>query len=321
MATLSSVIVSQTFDKYANMRTAELSALVKAGIIASDSNFAKLASAPSTTANMPYFADLTGASSPVVEGATLTPGLLASKLDVAAIIRRAASWKSSDLDAALSGADPAKEIADRVAAFWARDMQAELLAELAGVFGAASMAGLLHDISAGVGAAGVWSGSAFADATQKLGDAKGILTSIAMHSATETLLSKQNLIVTNVLPSENGLPVPSYGGKRVIVDDSCPVNGANYTSYLFGQGAVALGIGSPSGETTTEVVRQGLDSSGVDVLVNRKTFILHPRGVKYTGAVQAADTPTRVELANQANWVRAYDVKQLRIVAFIHKIA
>jgi len=322
MATLSNVIVSEVFTPYVNKATAAMSALVTAGIITADAAFNTLASSPATLVQMPYFGDLTGASEPLFEGTTLTAGTLGSLKDAAPIIRRGAAWKSSDLDAALAGKDPAGVIADRVAAFWARDKQAELIAILSGVFGAASMAALVHDISLGVGAAGVWSGSAFADATQKLGDAKGVLTAIAMHSATETLLRKQNLIVDNVLPSENGQPVPSYQGKRVIVDDGCPVTGGVYRSYLFGQGAVAMGIGSPVGNVATEVVRQGLLASGVDTLVNRQTFILHPRGVRFTAAsVANPTTPTRAELALAANWERAYEVKQLRIVAFDHKLA
>lgn len=64
-----------------------------------------------------------------------------------------------------------------------------------------------------------------------------------MHSATEAYLKKQNLIAT-VQPS-NDVAFGTYQGKRVIVDDGCPVASGVYTTYLFGNGAVALGNGNP----------------------------------------------------------------------------
>jgi hypothetical protein len=111
-----------------------------------------------------------------------------------------------------------------------------------------------------------------------------------------------------------------YDGKRVIVDDGCPVSSGVYTSYLFGAGAVALGNGSSPTIKATEVVRKGDTGSGLDILVNRRLMILHPRGIKYNKAPAAASGPTRTELGTKANWTRVYDPKQIRIVAFLHKV-
>ena len=69
------------------------------------------------------------------------------------------------------------------------------------------------------------------------------------------------------------------------VDDGCPVtSGGVYTTYLFGNGAVAYGNGSPTGFVSTEVDRDKQTGGGIDYLINRKAFILHPRGIAYTGA-------------------------------------
>ena len=89
------------------------------------------------------------------------------------------------------------------------------------------------DISGNSGNAANWSGSAFIDAEQKLGDAKAQLTGICMHSATEAYLKKQNLIET-VQPS-NDVAFGTYQGKRVIIDDGCPYDSKTkaYTTYLF----------------------------------------------------------------------------------------
>lgn len=326
------VIVPELFNPYVVNRTMVLSALIQSGIVVNNSEFDSLASQASPLVNMPFFEDLQGESEQVIEGDDLDDNKITSSKDVAVIIRRAKMWSASDLSAALAGADPMKAIADLVAGFWARDMQKELIALLRGVFGTFTpdggsattrLASNILDISTESGNAAKWSGSAFIDAQQRLGDAKEQLTAVAVHSATEAFLRKQNLIET-VQPSTGG-KIDTYQGKRVIVDDGCPFEGSGanmiFTSYLFGNGAVALGNGSPVGFVPTETDRAKRKGSGIDYLINRKTNILHPRGVKFTNAnVELTEGPSRVELQDAENWSPVYEPKQIRIVAFKHKI-
>lgn len=330
--TLKDVIVPELFNPYVTNRTMELSALVQCGIIANNSEFDRLASQPAPTVNMPFFEDLTGESEQVIEGVDLEDNKIASNKDVAVIFRRAKMWSATDLSTAMAGADPMKAIGDLVAAFWQRDMQKELIAVLNGIFGTipattgdnavpaeTRLATNLLDISAKSGAAASWSGAAFIDAEQLLGDAKAQLTGICMHSATEAHLKKQNLIDT-VQPS-NDVGFNTYQGKRIIIDDGCPVEKGVYTTYLFGNGAVALGNGSPVGFVPTETDRAKRKGSGVDYLINRRTNILHPRGIAWQNAnVAKTEGPSRVEMADPANWKPVYEPKQIRVVAFKHKL-
>ena len=67
----------------------------------------------------------------------------------------------------------------------------------------------------------------------------------------------------------------------------------------------------------------GRPAGGVDYLINRQHFLLHPRGVAWTDAVVTQDTPmnpSNEDLANGANWTRVYEAKNVRIVAFKHKL-
>lgn len=326
--TLQDVIVPELFTPYVINKTMELSALLQSGIIVNDQEFDRLASQASPMVNMPFFEDLTGESEQVIEGEDLDDNKIASNKDVAAIIRRAKMWSATDLSAALAGTDPMAAIGTLVARFWERDMQKELIAILNGVFGTITGGGSgdetrlesnILDISELSGVKANWSGSAFIDAEQKLGDAKAQLTGICMHSATEAYLKKQNLIET-VQPS-NDVSFGVYQGKRVIVDDGCPVVGGVYTTYLFGNGAVALGNGNPAGFVPTETDRAKRKGSGVDYLINRRTNILHPRGIAWQNTeVEKTEGPSRTELANPKNWKPVYEPKQIRIVAFKHKL-
>lgn len=337
--TLNDVIVPELFTPYVVQKTMEKSALFQSGIITNDSKFNELASQAAPVINMPFFEDLTGESESVVEGVDLSADGIKSEQDVAVIIRRAKMWSATDLSAALAGKDPMGAIASLVAGFWARDMQKELVAVLKGIFGTVPevkngdavvtpaqtrLASNICDISGGNGNAAKWSGAAFIDAEQCLGDSKALLTGICMHSAVEAALKKQNLIET-VQPS-NDVGFNTYQGKRIIIDDGCPFTGTGanmvFSTYLFGQGAIALGNGNPVGFVPTETDRDKKKGSGVDFLINRKTNILHPRGVAFTSAnvAKKKEGPTRAELADPKNWNPVYEPKQIRIVEFRHKI-
>ena len=172
-------------------------------------------------------------------------------------------------------------------------------------------------------------GATFVDACAKLGDRADRLTAVAMHSATEAALRKLDLI-DFVPDSEGKAQIRIFQGRRVVVDDNIPsragtTDGTVYTTYLFGQGAFAKGSamlesnplqGGFGTEVELRLPRSALDSDSM--LINRRRYILHPRGVKFTSASVAGDSPTNAELENQANWIRVWENKNVRIVAVTH---
>ena len=316
MTKIADVIVPEVFNPYVVQKTAELSAFAQAGVIANDPAFDALATAGGKLINMPFWSDLTGDDEVLSDSTPLTPGKITAGQDVATLLMRGRAWKANDLATALSGSDPMAAIGDLVAAYWARQEQKTLINTLKGVFLAASMAGNKSDISGAVDpAVAEFTASTFIDAAYKLGDAESKLTAIAMHSATFASLRKQNLI-DYVFDSDNK-PIATYMEKRVIVDDGMPVAGGVYSTYLFGAGAIAKGNGAAPVPTETD--RDSLQ--GDDILINRQHFILHPRGVAFQAASVAGSSATNAELATAANWVRAYENKNIRIVEFKHLLS
>jgi hypothetical protein len=312
---IADVIVPEVFNPYVIERTAELSALVQSGIVVHNPELDRLASAGGKLINMPFWNDLTGTDEVLSDSGALTPEKITADQDVAVLLMRGKAWSANDLAKALSGDDPMGAIGDLVAGYWARRRQATLISTLKGVFASASMAGNIHDISGGTGAAAVISGAEFINAKNQLGDASDRLTAVVMHSATFTKLEQDNLI--SYIPNSQGVvEFPTYMNKRVIVDDGCPVSGGVYTTYLFGQGAVGLGNGGAPVPTETD--RDSL--AGDDILINRQHFILHPRGVRFNNASVAGSSPTNAELETAANWTRVYENKNIRIVAFVHRL-
>ena len=326
------IIVPTEFEKYAIERTAQLSVFVQSGIIEHAPEFDLLAGSGGRTVEMPFWKDLTATRQLLSDSASLTVNKITSDKDTARIHNDAQAWSVNHLAKVISGDDPMQAIVDLVGDYWARIDQGLVISCLKGVFGAGSMAGnklsIASETVAGVTADTRLTGATFVDATVKLGDRGDRLTAIAMHSATEGALRKLDLI--DFLPdSEGKATIKTFQGRKVIVDDAMPVragttDGLVYTSYLFGPGAFGKGAAALDsaplqggiGTEGVELARVALDSDSI--LINRRRHILHPRGVRFTSASVAGDSPTNAELETAANWVRVYENKNVRMVAIDH---
>ncbi len=326
------IIIPTEFEKYVIERTAELSAFGQCGIIEHAPEFDELAAGGGREVKMPFWKDLTATRQLLSDSASLTINKIGSDQDIARIQNDAQVWGVNHLAKVISGDDPMGAIVDLVAAYWARTDEGLLVSALKGVFAAASMAGnklgIASETVAGQSAATRLNGATFVDATAKLGDRSDRLTAVAMHSAVEAALRKLDLI--DFLPDSAGkAQIRTFQGRRVVVDDNLPVragttDGQVYTTYLFGPGAFGKGAapldGTPLqggfGTEGLEIGRMPLDSD--TVLINRRRYILHPRGVKFTSAAVAGDSPTNAELENGANWTRVFENKNVRIVAIEH---
>ena len=311
---ISNVIVQEVFAAYSIQRTREKSVLFQSGIISDIPEAQLVAQRGGAGIVLPFWRDLDGDSEVLSDSKALTVNNIAAEKDVAVLHARGKAWGVNDLAAALSGDDPMMAIAELSADYWRRQMQKMLLASLSGAFGAAGMDSNTHNISAAAGAAAVIGGESIVDAAYKLGDEVNQIMSIAMHSATAAVLAKQGLIDT-IRDADGAILYQTYMDKRIIVDDGMPVESGVYTTYLFGDGAIGYAeVGAP---VAVETDRDSL--AGEDVLINRRHFILHPRGVKWAGAAGIA--PDNAGLSAKANWTKVYDTKAIRIVALKHKVA
>jgi hypothetical protein len=326
---VSDIVVPSIFAPYVAEMTTELSEIISAGIAERADQFDQIATGGGKTATMPFWDDLTGDSEVLSSAADLTVNPITADSDVCAIHNRGKAWGANDLAKWISGEDPSAAIAERVAGFWARDMQRILLQILSGLFNGTNgvlrtthRLSIYSDVASGsITAAMRLTGDPFTNAKQLLGDAKDKLVAVAMHSAVEADLAKQDLI--DYLPDSTGKNrIRTYQGHRVIVDDNLTAtagtNSSSYSTYLFGAGAFGWGEATLDPNEAVETDRQVLSSN--DILASRRRFILHPRGVKWTGTA-AGDSPTNAELATGTNWAKAYLDKNIRLVQIKHNVA
>jgi hypothetical protein len=313
---LADVFVPEPFAANQIERTSEKFEFYTSGIIMGDP---QMVIGSGKTLDLPFYQDLSGADNVWDDTTDIELNKIDMAQDTAAVLTREKAWGATDLSAALGQDDPMGAIQQLVDGYWARRMQVTLINILAGAMTAVGATNTL-DISSASGAASNIDGEAFVDATQKLGDHSDALTAVAMHSATEASLRKQDLI--DFIPdSEGKSTVRQFQGRRVIIDDGMPVDGGAYTTYLFAPGSVSWG--EEVVENANEPHRHAEKSGGTDALYTRRKFVLHPRGVRWTpgSGVPASATPSNTELAASGNWTRVWEPQNIRIVKFVHTIA
>lgn len=317
---LSNVIVPEIWNPYVINRTMELSNLFQSGIVANVPELNGFQGSGGNTINMPFWQDLSGESEVLsATGTALSVNPITSGQDKAVVQFRGKAWGVNEVAAALSGGDPMNAIGDLVAAWWARDMQRILKNILVGVFDSSTMASNVLDISGVANGQGI-TAAAYLDALQLLGDASDGVSAIIMHSATRTQLMKDDLI--EFVPQSQGAEMlATFQGKRIIIDDGMTTSGSGSTkvfdTYIFGPGAIGYATGNDANVTQTETDRDSL--AGEDYLINRRVFVMHPRGVKYVGAATGGG-PDNATLADGDSWTKVYDAKKIRMVLLRHRL-
>lgn len=311
---ISDIFTPDIWNTYGVERTAELSAFFQSGVVQTVAGM--VVPQGGGTINMPFFQDLQGDDEVLSDNTPLTAGNITTGKDIAAINGRGKAWGANDLAGVFAGADPVRAMVDLLAGYWARKMQKTLIATLNGATSASNFTDNVLDISGVAGTGANIAAKTLLDAFYRLGDNAQAVTAIAMHSKSMNKLLKDDLI-DFIRYSDGRAEVPTYLGKRVIVDDGLPYNVATdtATTYIFGEGAVGYAeavIGAADLEFDRDIL------AGDTIMAQRRRFVMHPRGIRWTG-VPAGDFPTNGELATAGNYTRVYEAQNVRIVKFIHK--
>ncbi len=352
---ISDVIVPSIFTPYTQQLTMEKTAIVQSGVAARDDFLDKLLAGGGLTFTVPSWQDIGDPAENVSSddpNVPSVPNTTTTSAEVAVRLSRNSSWSTMRLATALAGADPMQSIASRVSDYWVRRLQAAVIGVLQGVFAGNASAtpqngregnvglnaafgvrnDLTHDISGSHSAATEFSAAAFIDTATLLGDAAEDVTAVFMHSVVYSRAQKNNLI--DFIPDSQGqINIPTFLGRRVIVDDSMPnpagssANGSNtssgvYHTWLVGPSALRLGVGTPV--VPTEVFRypdRG-NGAGSDILFNRVEWCIHPVGHAYIGSPAGEGGPTNAttsgNLAAATSWVRVFpERKQIKLARLI----
>lgn len=331
---LSDIIEPTVFYDYMSKDTTTKTNIFTSGILRPDSEVAARLSGGGRTFNVPFWKDLDDTESGVASddpNLYASAGTITSAKDICRRQIRTRAWSTADLAGVLAGADPMARIRDRVGAYWTRQFQTILVKSLTGVFAdnvTNDSSDMVSDISSDVAgdptSSQLVSAEAVIDACYTMGDNAEGLRVIVMHSTVMKRLAKLDLI-DFVKDSTGAIMIPTYMGKRVVVDDGCrKVQGTTNTSryaywtYLLGEGAMAWAE-SPVA-TPVEVERRGMAGNGMgtETLITRRQFVMHPYGIKWTSTTESGEFPTNSDLATTGNWDRVYaERKQIPLAALV----
>lgn len=323
---LSDVIVPVEFTDYIVQNTMEKTALVQSGVATRNGVIQAQLQAGADSFTIPNWFDLGNEEANIVND---DPADLSVPYKINAgkqLVRKSFlhnSWSAMNLASELSGDDALQRIRSRTVAYWERQLQRRLIASLNGIIAdnvANDASDMVLDISALVGDAAKFSATAVIDATAELGDNLSAVTAIAMHSDIYRAALKADLIA--FIPQSQGAPIRTYRGLAVIVDDGLPSAGGNYTTALFGPGAVGFGVSAPRIAEGTEV--ENLPSAGKgggqQILHSRVNLAVHPAGFTWQEASVVGESPSIAELDDAANWNRVFERKAIPLAFLISKV-
>lgn len=343
---VSDVVVPEVFAPYVRQMTEEKARIIQSGIAARSAQLDGMLAGGGLTFNAPSWRDLdndaerTSTDTPHAEftggSAEPDPQKIQSATEIAVRLNRNQSWSTADLAEALAGSDPMEAIADKVAYYWTRRLQAAFIALMNGVIAdnAAAPGGsdthtqndFINDVSGAIFVDGVtnFSAEAFIDTLTTMGDSEDQLGAMFVHSVVYARMRKNNLI--DFIPdARSEVDIPTFLGREVIVDDGMPRTGSVYDTWVFGAGAVQLGIGTPKVPVEIERKAGAGNGGGQEVLYSRVEWCIHPAGYAYIGTPTnggPTNAATSNNLAAAGSWSRRWpERKQIKFARLVTREA
>ena len=302
----------------------ELNAFMSSGVMVADPRLTAMATIGGNIGELPFFKPL-GTQEPNYSNDVTGDSSTANNVTTAVMKYRLCSqnesWSTMDIAVDLALADPVQAITNRVGAYWATTNERRLIQSTMGLLAdnvANDSGDMVFDIATdAVGAptaAELVSNDAILDAQQTAGDHQAGFSAIAMHSVVYNRLRKQQLI-DFIRDADNNTLFQMYGNLRVIVDDSLSavagVNRVTYTTVIFGNGAVAAGMGRTKVPSELDRDPEKGNGGGQETLYSRRADIIHPLGFEFTSSSVAGQSANLAELATAANWNRVWERKSV----------
>lgn len=333
ITTVADVVVPEVFTPYVQVLTEEKSRIINSGAVTRDESLDEFLAGGGLTKHSPSFRDLDNDSENISTSDTGTsaPKKIRTTQEIVVRLSRNQSWSSADLAAALAGTDPMDAIARRVAAYWIRRDQLILMATMAGVFANNDTAtdayhiqyDLTHDVSGASFSDGVtnFTAESVINTAATMGDSMDSLAMMFVHSIVYTRMQKLNLI-DYIVDSEGKIRIPVYQNKIVVVDDGMPNSSGVFQTWLFGSGALRMGMGAPKVPTEVERKASAGNGGGQEVLYSRLERVLHPVGHAFVGTAVPEGGPSNAStsgnLANAGSWQRAFaERKQIQMARLV----
>ena len=278
--------------------------------------------------HFPFWNGLEGDDQVLSDNAGLVNTAITSGEQIAAILGRGNKWTINDLTTAIAGSgDPLRLLANLQADYWVRRIDVTGVNVMVGAAAGieSDNAGLIiNDISAEVGALSNITAKGSYDTMGLLGEYAGDVGVVAMKSAVHTYLNGIDATQT-LYPTSASVPVETYLGKQIIINDNLPESAGVFQTYFCKAGALGFADGTDP-MATAEFDRD--ITTGDNVMTSRRRFVIHAAGSKLDiTAAEVAEASTNAlgysnaTLADATVWGAAFtDLNKFGIRVLSHKI-
>ena len=266
----------------------------------------------------------------------LTPQKINADQQVAAVMHRGFAWAADDLSQMGSGLDAMQAIGSYIADNMLRIRTTTMVNMVEGVLAAitAASAANTHTVDASRTGAGSSAEANFLTAANViraatiLGENSNRISTIVVHSHVAAYLKTVGMLTFSTSSLSTGgniawggggvgvgsTEVAQFAGFRLLVDDQLAptidsTNGDKYPCYLFGPGAVQMGV---QRDFRIEYERNILSKQ--DIASCDYHQLLHVDGVSYAAS---GDNPDNTVLKTAGSWALKYDHREIPLVKLV----
>lgn len=309
----------------------DMNAFVASGVAVTNQLLAARAAGEGNITSIPYWKDLDYSNENISSddpASFATPEKIGTGKMVARNAHINNAWQTANLVSEVLGSeDPMREIQSRTSKYWENRFEARIQAITTGIFleNEAGSGDMIHDISIEDGdnatAANKFTFEGFVDARATMGESASKLALLAVHPVVYTQMIK-NQEIDFIQDKDTGVMIPTYNGFRVVEDKKMPViagttSGFRYISVLYRQGVYGYGDAPAKRPVATEYDELAADGAGIETLVERKQWLIHPEGYKWNETTVAGVSPTVAECALPANWTRVFERENVGLAFFV----
>lgn len=309
-----------------------LTSMIQSGAVVRDAEIENMISNGSNFFTVPFYEVLEGVEDVYNGVSSFTGHDLEGGSYSGCVYGRMASWNAkSFIKDFNSGADPMAQIVAGVANYWIKARQARLLGIVGAVFGISGDADwALHttDIAgtASVGDSNKIGVTSINDAVVKAcGDMASGFSMAIMHSVVANRLANLQLLeyskYTDAAGITRALPLGTINGMTVIINDNVPVADSavegekEYTTYIFGEGAIRYAQAPV--DIPSEMDRDPDTNGGLDMIYTRLRETLHPYGFTFKGNVTTDVGIPNAVLYAAASYERVMPAKVIKMARLV----
>lgn len=324
----------QAFGAYVkNVPNPTKNQLAKSGAVGSNEQAREALSSQtgSLYARIPYFGNISGATSQNNDGATDIASTSTTTYEQGFVVAsRMDSWTERSFSKNITaGVDFMDNVGKQIATTYKPEVQQTmLLAILEGIYAMTTSGSTVpakaakefvekhtYDISGETGDAAFVGAGTLNKAVQKAcGDNKSIFKLVIMHSEVATNLENLKLLkymtYTDADGIERELALATWNGRTVLVDDNMPTTDVaasgdvpaytKYTTYVLGEGSIVLDdIGDA---VPYEMSRDPKTNGGQDTLYVRDRYICGVDGISFEKPSSITASASNADLKNGTNW-------------------